>query len=57
MPPENTRKPEVLRGSEMEKMVRNGLTKANSSLFVAQRWREGGASGIITLITSKLLSH
>ena len=37
MPPENTRKPEVLRGSQMGKWVENGLTKAKSSSFVALR--------------------
>ena len=37
MPPENKRKPEVLRWSQMEKMVRNELTTANSSSFVALR--------------------
>ena len=37
MSPENTRKSEVLGGSQMEKMVRNGLTRANSSSFVALR--------------------
>ena len=37
MPPENTRKSEVLRVSQMGEQARNGLTRANSSSFVALR--------------------
>ena len=37
MPPENIRKTEVLRGSHMEKIIRNGLTKSNLNAFLALR--------------------
>lgn len=53
MPPENTRKPKVLRGSQIGKLARNGLTQGNSGSFVALRqWLT-----VVIIITLKLLSH
>ena len=53
MPPENTRKPKVLRGSQIGKLARNGLTQANSGSFVAL----GQWLAVVIIITLKLLSH